>query len=253
MCTRSIRCRFDGSSIKYNMNAFAVGCWIPNRWYEQQALACVKSIRLAGHEEDVYILTVDSGLAGRIGERDWKVLTFPEISYKGMGEFGVGGKLLRADAQKLYFWAIPDKYQKVIGLDCDVILTRNCEKVFEKPINSFFDHKAHNIPLCSGHFVYQPNYETFRGLLHLVGKGFSKESGWNNHGPFEWKERVWPLWNYWAVTTSQGYLFYYFNFVEKNFNLTSDFMSYWNHYWGDGHRDNSELYKADINRLISCL
>jgi len=89
--------------------AFAIGCWLPRRWHERQALACVRSIRLAGHTEDILILTLDKTLRDRIGEYDWEVRVFPEIEYPMRSVCLDSPKKInwnRSDAQKMYFWKL---------------------------------------------------------------------------------------------------------------------------------------------------
>jgi len=236
------------------MRAFAISCWLPNRSYERQTLSCIRSIRLAGHTEDIFVLTIDQSLRDRIGERDWKVLSFPEISYDGLHDMSPGKLLARSDAQKLYFWSLPEEYRKVFCMDCDVLVNRDCGDIFQRPVVSFLHWHNGGIPLLAGQFLYRPNNEDFQGLMNLVKSGFNKELGWNNHGPFEWKGKIYP-WDFQAASTAQGYLFYYFNFVKKNLSYYN-FYSCVTHYAGKRHKfckPESELYTTNINRLIGCL
>lgn len=239
-----------GSSHLYCMKtAFAIGCWLPKRWHERMALACIRSIRLTGHTQDIYVLTIDPDLKNRIGERDWKVLCFDEINYEAIWTENSprdGSPALRiSDAQKLYFWLVGD-YDKVLAIDCDVIIKKDCSNLWKSPDLSIAFAK--DSPIISGQFVYQPNKKVFDDLKQLlVSNSFSIDTGWNNCGRCNAK---YDKWNFQAASTSQGYLYYYFGILHKRLH-SCYFVKYLTHFEGKKHRSKPELYKTQIQSMIA--
>lgn len=237
--------------------AFAIGAWLPNRWHERQLLACIRSIRIHGHKEDIYVLTIDPHLKNRIGERDWKVLTYPEITYEGISTELTPENFQRSDAQKLHFWFLPDNYDKVIGLDTDILFHKNCNDLFELPATSGFviGDKSQILklqpPISFGHFVYKPDVSIANDLFNITKKGFSSTKGWNNHGLLDWDGEK-HNWDYLCSSTSQGYLYYYFAVLKNKVNGVENkvFNRYLTHFCGKLQRSEPERYQTAILKLI---
>lgn len=254
MCTRSIRYREEthGSSRLYCMRtAFAIGAWYPSEfisanWLKQMTWACIRSIRLAGHHEPVFVLTCDEEIERTIGQRDWTVLRCPLVKYPAVKHL-----VDLADAQKLHYWNVD--CEKLIALDCDTIVRKSCSPLWKQPCltGSFGD-----APLNTGVMVLEPNKDTFDDLLHLVTTGFfDEQTGWNHCGRLEWKGTL-REWNYVAVRGSQGYLYYYFHIQRRQLHYLN-FYPYVDHFSGRRHRqeDTPEVrpYKEKIHSLIGHL
>jgi len=237
-----------------DVNAFAIGCWLPKPWHEQQLLACVLSIRSVGHVETILILTVDpeleERLEGRIEGLGCQVWTFPEIPTDP--NFGT---MMRADMQKLYFWAVSEFYDKVVGMDTDIIFHHNAEELFKLPAVTGFEPRHRAImksqpPVSFGHFVYKPDWKIVRDLKEIIQEGFSVTGGWGHHGLLEWEGKEYH-WDFFGAEAAAGYLYYYFYLRNKSNSVPRDvFCKCFKHYCGKMSRENKENYLIDMSKLI---
>lgn len=228
--------------------AFAICCLKPNRDYVRMTLACARSLRATGNKEDILVLTTDETLKDQIGDR-YDVRFYEPIFYPAL--YHAENSLSIIDASKLNLWRLDD-YDKVIGLDADIIARKNCDELWSRPELQYVG-AAKSSPLQGSMFVLEPSRAKFDEMYDLACRSvFDPETGWNNVGRFpHWENRSETAdWRWQSAMSTQGFLYYYFRFVRKR-AFWSEMREWFDHFGGD--RKWGEDYKRSCHELIKLM
>ena len=219
------------------MNAFAIGCMMPNLKYIAMTRACIESIRVAGHNEDIVVVTTDESLRDKLSHEDCIVRCFDVIRYPAVDEYMdrvPWGKFRLSDAQKIHFWRLTE-YNKVLAVDADVTLNKRFNGWDIPELSARSGGLA---PINTGIMMIKPSDKTVKDLLEVV-QSFDPETGWGDYDSFKFNKQEWG-WDFQGSFTAQGYVFFYFrDRIRINTFKTLD------------HWSGKKKYQSQYRRMLS--
>lgn len=183
--------------------AIAISCpSLEDERYYNYALACVKSIRYVGNDEDIIIVSNNSISNHQIEQFDKagaNVLRLQPLYRQ------CRNKLYLYDLQKLLLWSLP--YNIVLSVDPDCLFDDKFKCWDLDELHATVGSKS---PLCSAIMLLHPSDEKYLHIRDcLVNWSFDPLLGWEKCGGMPW--------DFVAAEGAQGFLFYYFGVLANKF------------------------------------